>query len=161
MGELVLGKRPSPPSIRAFPGIARPVASPLDDFRRLTVAQFEGSLNRVAKAFLDVLAREGLQCEDVGPVNAQGLAFRILMVPAPTSSPSASAGPRAATPRTWPSRAWAGNPPRSPGSSSGRSGSSWGLGVKDRGGGGRGNRITPPELEDFRGNSRISHGTAA
>ncbi len=58
------------------------MASPLEDFRRKTVAQFEGSLNRVAKAFLDILAREGLECEDVGPVNTQGLAFRILMVPA-------------------------------------------------------------------------------
>jgi hypothetical protein len=80
--ELAVGKRAFPPSVRAFPGLPGPVASPLEDFRRLTVAQFEGSLNRVAKAFLDVLAREGLECEDVGPVNAQGLAFRILMVPA-------------------------------------------------------------------------------
>ncbi len=58
------------------------MAAPLDEFRRLTVAQFEVRLNRVAQAFLDVFAKEGLECENVGVVRTPGLEFQILMVPA-------------------------------------------------------------------------------
>ncbi len=65
----------------------RPVPpSPLDDFKRLTVAQFEGGLNRVAQAFRDVIVREGLECEDMGLVSVPGVAFRILMIPDHTLS---------------------------------------------------------------------------
>ncbi len=58
------------------------MAAPLDEFRRLTVARFEVRLNRVAQALLDVLAKEGLECENVGVVRTPGLEFQILMVPA-------------------------------------------------------------------------------
>lgn len=60
--------------------------SPLDEFKRLTVAQFDGGLNRVAQAFREVLAREGMECEDMGLVSTPGLAFRILMIPDHTLS---------------------------------------------------------------------------
>jgi hypothetical protein len=65
----------------------RPVPpSPLDEFKRLTVGHFEEGLNRVAQCFREVLAEEGLECEDMGLVSTPGLAFRIIMIPDHTLS---------------------------------------------------------------------------